>query len=84
MKQGPTLKLTPAALVKLSKIRSAGMVVLKRRLQFGHNRSKALNATPRTWKQNLQKCTIIENQHRVTIVLPVRLAKTLKFARKAA
>ena len=35
--------------------------ICERATTFGHNRSHALNATPRTWKVNVRSVRILEN-----------------------
>ena len=50
-----------------------------KKISFGHNRSKALNATPRTWKPNLQKVRVEdENGNKETLYLTAREMKTMK------
>lgn len=86
MKSKPkkSFKLNLKALFALPDKAAKPLRFVKKKLQFGNNRSKALNKTPRTWKQNFQRCQLVQNGKKVTVFLPARICKTLKFATKAS
>lgn len=50
-----------------------------KKITFGNNRSKALNATRRTWKLNLQKYRFLDQDQKTqTVYLTVREIRTLR------
>ncbi len=53
--------------------------VTKKKPQFGHNRSHALNATPKVWRLNLQKVKLADGS---SVKLTAREIKNLKKAKK--
>ncbi len=46
--------------------------------QFGHNVSHSMRATPKVWKPNLQKKTLIINGEKVRVKLAASTIRTLK------
>lgn len=44
----------------------------------GNNRSKALNATKKTWNVNLKKITIVENGKERKLKVSTKVARTYK------
>ncbi len=82
MKAKHSLKLSLKGLAALGSKTPNLLRLVNKRPQFGHHRSKALNATPRTWKQNFQRCQVFAHGKKLTVFLPVRLCKTLKSATK--
>ena len=53
-------------------------VAKKKRIQFGNNRSHALNATKRQWNSNVQKAKVMKNGKLVTVKADARSIRTMR------